>query len=244
MRAAAFLLTLLIAASAGAQTVNTQVNGLTLTNGLSTVSDAAGLTVSSNTTNLATGIGYLTDNNILTQAWNIGHTSASGTTLAGEFGGTISSQADAVYLIGTAQFKAPDSAYVASGNFSLQLILTSGLSSALSISPVNFMITDQVASLAAIYHSNVGFIQSPYFNPPDTSFFIAYLKVPLSNFGVSYEQVQGFRISNITPYWPDIGFVGLGYGGTSPIPEPSTYGLILGGLALAGAAIRRRKNSK
>jgi len=32
--------------------------------------------------------------------------------------------------------------------------------------------------------------------------------------------------------------------GSTPIPEPSTYGLVLGGLALAGAAIRRRKKSK
>jgi hypothetical protein len=30
---------------------------------------------------------------------------------------------------------------------------------------------------------------------------------------------------------------------TAPIPEPSTYGMILGGLALAGAALRRRRKA-
>ena len=36
----------------------------------------------------------------------------------------------------------------------------------------------------------------------------------------------------------------LDYMSTTPVPEPSTYGLALGGLALAGAVIRRRRATK
>lgn len=36
----------------------------------------------------------------------------------------------------------------------------------------------------------------------------------------------------------------MAFWSTNPVPEPSAYGLLLGGLALAGAAARRRKTSK
>ena len=45
-----------------------------------------------------------------------------------------------------------------------------------------------------------------------------------------------FDIINGSPWQSTVGFT-IG----TPVPEPSTYGLLLGGLALAGAAIRRRR---
>jgi hypothetical protein len=70
----------------------------------------------------------------------------------------------------------------------------------------------------------------------------AYLHIPFSDFNLSGSQVLGIKLSDFNGLHPDIAYIGAGYAG-SPIPEPSTYGLVLGGLALVGAAMRRRKKA-
>jgi len=58
--------------------------------------------------------------------------------------------------------------------------------------------------------------------------------VPFSSFNAGQWSTNIFGYSNFS--------TGLTISG-SPIPEPSTYGLVLGGLALVGAAMRRRKKA-
>lgn len=217
----------------------TEINGLTLTNGLGSISDPSAL----GTVNQNLAIATLTDSDLSTGIVNIG--SSSLLPLVGSFSGPISSLATSVFFI--QPFIGGQNP---TGPFTLQLILTGGnLTEGLEYVAEDYTATTQAIPVSQAYFINAGSgeiyeTEEQLANIGLTSDSLyGYLQVPFSDFGVDYTQVTGVRLSSLGAPFPDFTYIGLGYGG-APIPEPSTYGLILGGLALAGAAMRRKKISK
>ena len=241
MRTSAFLPALLIAAAANAQTVNSQVNGLTLTNGLTSLSDTSALYSGPNK---SVGITYLTDNDTTTYSFNIG---MSGGSIQGTFGGTISSSATGVYIVGEASsgpWNQNTPTLYNGPSFSVQLLLTGGLTSSRTYGDADFQITSQTIGAVSGYQGWNGEVWLNYDGTQySETMYYSYLYIPFSDFSATYNQVVGIKLGNFTSQYPDVAYIGVGYNGTyngGPVPEPSTYGLALGGLALAVVAARRR----
>lgn len=223
-----------------AQTVNTQVDGLVLTNGLTSLSETSGL---NGDPVLSSAVTFLTDNDTTTFNFDIGShrmSLADTGSIQGTFLGGVSGAATGVYIIG-AGIGAPfnnNTPTLVNGTFLVQLALSGGLTSGLSYEDSDFVLTNQLVGTFTAYSNFDGVVVPDSINDVYTLTY-AYLYIPFSAFGVTNGQVLGIRLSEFSDQFPDLSYIGAGYAG-APVPEPSSYGLALGGLALAVVAARRR----
>ena len=130
----------------------------------------------------------------------------------------------------------PSFGVVATGGDFTRYAISTGITSTASYIRLNSY-SGNVATGDQFHYVDIG----PYFiiSLPDTYVAGEAINATLTSFRYGNSLQSAFTFGEVVKLNGNalITFVD----GSSPIPEPSTYGLILGGLALAGAAIRRRR---
>lgn len=215
-----------LASVQAANTVN--FDGVTL-EGLTTLTDTSAFNNFSEAAKTG-AIAVLTDAN-----WNNGGVdSMNGGPLVGEFGQTFSASGNYLYLLSPGLItNTGHSNHI--GTFTAALLLANDqLVSAGAYDDLSFTVTAYAAP--GIYYGRDGINDMSSYGPV-----IQYVRIDLGLYDTQGVGVKGVKLDNFTGPWLDLNYVGIT---AAPIPEPSTYSLVFGGLALAGAAIRRRQLKK
>lgn len=215
----------LLAAAASASAATVSFNNTLTVNGNNTYSDLA-------LSKFNTNLGQLTAVTLTVNEFSVGGTfdatAIGGNGVLSYFGTNAVLRQKSVNALGFSSLNVTESTED-------NLVLTPGVGFSLSQNITQqFSITEYILAQNAV--TNVA-----------SGFWSAYE-------GIGFVYLQLKNNPNITLTAPTAQFSGVGATAfadvtvtytyiPAPVPEPSTYGLVLGGLALAGAAVRRRRKA-
>jgi len=207
-------------------------NGVNFVAGLQNVTDSSLLSGG----NVSTSISYLTDSSLNTIVGNVGVAAGGVGNLAGDFGGgSYFAGANDIVLVGPSVAGQP---YW--GTFNVSLLLSDSTYTApATYSDANITAAgynDQTAY--NIWDGQTGSGSTQTFGAGQVP--LGYLDIPISSYATGGLGVTGIEINNVSPFYPDISFIGV----STPVAAPEPGTLALGAFGLAGWVAARRRAAK